>query len=388
MFAPNINMSENIDSKRIYFENLDVIRFISAFMIVIVHAYGAWTGYYGQIGILSSGTYKELSAGGKYVDTFIHNFNIGVDIFFLLSGFLITYILLEEKKKYKNISIGNFIVRRSLRIWPLYFFLIGITPFLVQWVGANTPNYLANLFFLGNFDTIRTEAWTYPFGHFWSICVEEHFYLIWPFIIYLVPKKHLISTIAIIIVSSILFRIYCVQTMAHPWFSLYLNTLCKVDVLVIGALGAYFYSEKPFIFKLNRLVRVSLFALLILSLSIESMLNWDTMFLAAFRKFFYLGFFILLLMDYNFNPTFKHLLPKKSIIHYFGKISFGIYMYSNMLLEVVVKKIMWPYQINNVWVFFGITIALSIIIPIISYELMEKHFLKLSKRFARIQTDR
>ena len=141
-------MEKTLNSDRVYFQNLDVIRFIAAFMVVLVHAYEAWCGWYGQIGILSNGTYKDLSFGGKFVDTFIRNLGIGVDIFFLISGFLITYILLEEKKRFNKISIGKFMIRRALKIWPLYFFLIAITPFLVAWVDSPSPNYFVNLVFI------------------------------------------------------------------------------------------------------------------------------------------------------------------------------------------------------------------------------------------------
>jgi peptidoglycan/LPS O-acetylase OafA/YrhL len=381
-------MEKTLNSDRVYFQNLDVIRFIAAFMVVLVHAYEAWCGWYGQIGILSNGTYKDLSFGGKFVDTFIRNLGIGVDIFFLISGFLITYILLEEKKRFNKISIGKFMIRRALKIWPLYFFLIAITPFLVYWVDSPSPNYFVNLVFISNFDTIHTQSWTYPFSHFWSICVEEHFYLIWPFIIYLIPKRNLISVFMLIIASSILFRLYTFSTMQYPWYTLYLHTLSRIDILVIGAFGAYFYSEKPFTFQINRTVRISLLCILIISLCAETVTSWDSMFLAGFKKFFYIGIIAILLLDYNLNANFKHVLPKKSIIHYFGKISYGIYMYSNVLLIIIIKKFMWRFEITNIWVFFSVTIFLSIIIPILSYELFEKHLLKLNRKFSVIKTER
>ena len=75
------------NQKRIYFEHLDVVRFLAAFMIVILHAYEAWVGWYGEVGFLSNGSYRELSIGGKFIDQFIRNLWIGVDVFFLLSVF-------------------------------------------------------------------------------------------------------------------------------------------------------------------------------------------------------------------------------------------------------------------------------------------------------------
>ena len=175
----------------------------------------------------------------------------------------------------------------------------------------------------------------------------------------------------LIIASSILFRMYTYHTMQYPWYTLYLHTLSRIDVLVIGAFGAYFYSEKPFTFQINRTVRISLLCILIISLCVEMATSWDSMFLAGFKKFFYIGIIAVLLLDYNLNANFKHVLPKKSIIHYFGKISYGIYMYSNLLLIIIIKKFMWRFEITNSWVFFSVTIILftifanlSTVIPI------------------------
>lgn len=85
--------------KSTYIPHLDVLRLLAAMMIIMLHAYEAWVGWYGQVGLLSNGTFKTLSSYGSWVDQFIRNFGHGVDVFFLISGFLITYLLLAEKKR-------------------------------------------------------------------------------------------------------------------------------------------------------------------------------------------------------------------------------------------------------------------------------------------------
>ena len=376
------------NTNRIYFEHLDVIRFVAAFMIIILHSYTSWVAWYGQLGFLSGGTYQELTTLGEFADIFLRNMGIGVDIFFLISGFLITYILIEEKKRFGKIKIKDFMIRRSLRIWPLYFFLIAITPFLVSWLDTTSPDYLPNILFLNNFQTIKTEVWTYPFGHFWSICIEEHFYLVWPFIIAFVPNKRLMPVFIFFIVFSILFRLYSAITLEDTWHVLYLNTLSRMDVLVIGAIGAYYYSIKAFNFRLNKWVRYALIFLLIMALSIEPVELWTNYFQASFKKFFTISIFSILLLDYNFNSNFKHILPVKNVFRYLGKISYGIYMYSNIIILIVIKKFMWTFNSSNIWFYIFLIVSLSIIIPIISYELVEKHILKINKRFRRVKTYR
>lgn len=376
------------NTNRVYFEHLDVIRFVAAFMIIILHSYESWVGWYGQVGFLSGGTYKELTTFGKYADIFFRNMGIGVDIFFLISGFLITYILIEEKKRFSEINIKKFMIRRTLRIWPLYFLIIAFAPFLISWLDKPSPNYIPNILFVNNFATIRSEEWTYPFAHFWTICIEEHFYLVWPFLIAFVPNKRLIPVFVSIITFSIFFRLLSPSVVQDPWYVLYLHTLSRIDVLVIGSIGAYYYSEKPFKFKLNRLIRYILIVILFISLSIEPVDQWATYFMVGFKKYFYIGIISVLLLDYNFSSNFKHFLPKKSVIHYLGKVSYGIYMYSNIIILIVIKKFMWIFESRNMYLYFFLIVSLSIIVPIISYELIEKHILKINKRFRRIKTDR
>lgn len=375
-------------SNRVYFPYLDVVRFIAAFMIIIYHGYEAWRGWFGEIGFLSGGTYTDLTAGGKLVHQTLKNFEIGVDVFFLLSGFLITYILIKEKEKFGKINIFNFIVRRTLRIWPLYFLLIAVAPFIVSWVNADTPNYLVNALFVNNFHAIQTTKWTYPFAHFWSICIEEHFYLVWPFIIAFIPNKHLMKVFISLIIFSIGFRMYSVMTADHPWYTLYLHTFSRMDVLVIGAIGAYFYAKKPFQINLSRYYRILLWIVLIAVFCLEPVVNWNSVFLGGFKKFFYIAVISLLLLDYNFNEKFRHVLKPNSIFHYFGKISYGIYMYGNILLLIIMKKIMMKWDISNLYLYMLFVTVLSLLIPAISYEIFERPILKLKRKFARIKTRR
>src|ERR1700722_5062097 len=136
---------------------------------------------------------------------------IGLILFFVLSGFLITYLLLAEQKDRKRIDIPRFYLRRILRIWPLYFIIVGISQFLIPCTGlfgldsiysATAPNFrqasLYYLFFLPNLAFLTVSPVNPLLGYTWSIGAEEQFYLIWPLVLRL-GRRHLQMIFAVII---------------------------------------------------------------------------------------------------------------------------------------------------------------------------------------------
>lgn len=370
----------------VYIPQFDIIRFFAAFMIIIYHSYIAWKGWYSIPGVLTQGDYKTFTVAGLHIDQFLRNLPIGVDIFFFISGYLLTYLLVMEKEKYGKVNIPKFYIRRGLRIWPLYFFLIAVAPFLISWLGEKHPVYWPNLIFLNNFQTIWSETWDYPFAHFWSICIEEHFYLFWPLIMALVPVKRLPLAITLLIGFSWGYKIYTYLFLPANWYHLYLHTFSRMDVILLGGLLAVYYIRKPFTFRLNRGVFYLLFAFIVLLLAYDDCSNFGNLFNGVLRKPVYMLLMGLLMMDYLYNPERGKWLTKFRPLLYLGKASYGIYMYGNILVLVVIKKIMYGFQITNIYVYFALIFVLSLLIPVISYELLEKPFLKLKQRFSLVKT--
>ena len=334
---------------------------------------------------MNNGNYNQLSGFGIYLSRFIENMQFGVDVFFLISGFLITYLLMSERNTYGRIDFKKFYMRRMLRIWPLYFFTIALSPFIVSWLGETPPDYIPNLLFYNNFHAIHTEAWTYPFAHFWSICVE-HFYVLWPLVIAFVPIKKLPTAFAILIFFSIMFRAGIMICDSTPWWPLFMNTFSRMDALVLGSLFGYMHAIKPLKVKVPGTIRILLYLLFLFVFVVDIYVQWDNIFLACIKKYFYMLIAGFAMMNYLFNPDAKFVIKKKNVFHYFGKISYGIYIYHNIFLLIVIKKIMINYNLHNMYLFFLIMFTGSIIIPIISYELYEKWFLKLKARFEIIRT--
>lgn len=371
-----------------HIHNLDILRFIAAFMVVVAHAYEGWCSWWGYPGFMSvDGSHQTLSTYGKYLHTIIKNGGFGVDVFFLISGFLITYILLAEKELTEKINIKKFFIRRGLRIWPLYFLLIAITPFIVSWLNKPSPDYLSTALFYNNFHSMATGHWEYPFAHFWSICVEEHFYLIWPFLVAFIPNRYLLTTFWVVLFVSVFARFGFI-IYKKGFYYMYLHTLSRMDVLAIGAIGAYMYFNKLLRFIMPKHVRIGLYLLFIAVYAYEPYDIYDGIFLACFRKYFYVAVVAIGMLNFLLNPDALIHFKKKNVFHYLGKVSYGVYMYSNILIAIIIEKIIAPYNMINMYLYFFLNIALTLIVSIINYELFEKQFLKLKTRFEVVKTNK
>ena len=194
---------------RLYFKNLDSIRFIAAMMVFLDHGVKPAYQYLGLDGTLLFKVFTTISSGG-----------IGVTIFFVLSGFLISYLLISEHEVSGKIALKNFYVRRILRIWPLYYavviFSFFLYPFMKSLIGMTDhfqSNVLYYLTFLSNFDVIHIGKYfrgqdVLAQNVTWSVSVEEQFYLFWPVLFTFLPKRCWVYAISMVIIGSIAFRVY------------------------------------------------------------------------------------------------------------------------------------------------------------------------------------
>ena len=224
-----------MSNPKVYFKNLDSIRFIAASMVFVAHAISPSYQYLPIKNTVWERLLNTISNGGT-----------GVSIFFVLSGFLITYLLINEHELNGKISVKKFYLRRILRIWPLYFLVIIFTfliyPFAKSLMGVNNPlasNLWYHVFFLSNFDVINIAR--YSMGNdamsqniTWSVSIEEQFYLFWPLLFILLPKRFWIYSMVLVVIVSILFRIIN----SHDDLVLYFHTISVLLDLGIGGLIA------------------------------------------------------------------------------------------------------------------------------------------------------
>ncbi len=379
-------MQQNTTSgNRIYFKNLDIIRFIAAYMIVIFHMFYGWQANWGFPKFMTNGN-GELSYWAKFLENAIHNFSFGVDIFFLISGFLITYLLLHEKEKSGLIDVKKFYFRRVLRIWPLYYLTLAFVPLLHYLFQEGVPkNIWLHMVFLGNFELISNGFSSAAANHLWSICIEEHFYLVCPLLVAFIPIHRLPLVFWCIIFISFCYRGIVVGT-ENYWMDIYLNTISRMDVLAIGCLGGWYYFKRQLQFNQSKWLLVALSIFFVLLFTNEVYVYWDNFFLATSKKYIYVGIIGILIGNLLFNPEIKFMPQKNGLWHYFGKVSYGIYMFNPIAVAVFVKL----FHIKGCWhdgftFFFGIHVLLLILV-VGSYELYEKWFLKWKDRFAIVKT--
>ena len=352
---------DDINTKT-YFKEMDFLRFVAAFFVVIYH----FTLFYQE-------------RVNQYVKMFMHNLGIGVDLFFIISGFLIVYLLISEKEKTKTISLYKFYIRRILRIFPLYYLIVGISYLLFH---KSNPEiqFSKYLLFMGNFWMIKVDSWTVSvLNPLWSICIEEHFYLLIPVLLLLLPKKTFPYLFYIIILCSLFFRIYITENVENNWMSIYCHTLSKCDLLAIGGLFAYYFQTK----KLNYNIPINLFyctffCLILFMIFIDSV-DYTTWYYAGFRKYIFAIPMLILFYAIIIQPnkySFIDKITNNKLINYLGKISFGLYIYHSLISEISLRII----NSTSLKIVL-LNLVLTIILSSLSFELFEKQILKLKLKF-------
>ena len=375
----------------VYFPNLNGVRFIAAFSVLIHHTE--------QIKYL-------MGLDNIYGNYFIKNLGkLGVGLFFVLSGFLITYLLLSEKNRRGDISAKDFYIRRVLRIWPLYFIIVILGFFVFPVIPLfneplrNQYYFDADFFkrlpffllFLPNLGFVFFRS-PYLCAQTWSVGVEEQFYAIWPWIIKSKnPVKTFFKLLAIFLIILGLIWLYVfkisdfseiTKQKIQDGLALFFSQF-RILTMVIGGIGAYLvFSKKAKIlsFLFRKEVQVVVYSILFLMLG--------TGFHApGFNMEFYGIFFCFFILNVSQNKDSIFYLEQK-IIHYFGKISYGIYIYHPAVIVLCVNTIHYFFgknlsNINFNLMLYTSAFLLTILVCEFSFRFIETPLLKLKDRFNR-----
>jgi peptidoglycan/LPS O-acetylase OafA/YrhL len=338
----------------------------------------------------------------------------GVDVFFVLSGFLITGILFDTHSHPHRVR--NFYVRRTLRIFPLYYGLIVLLVLLYplfrwEW---NTkwllwPAYLGNfawffhpivngspLFMLANGQFLSR---TYPhvelvFGHFWSLCIEEQFYLVWPWVVFWIgDRRKLIYVCVACVVGCPVLRIVAGHVLPHYWIEQgvrYYATPFRVDALLIGgwiALVLRGPSARSLVTMARAgLMGLSLAMLLWVALSPAARHGrigyvypawrdtWGMTFIDLFS-----GCLIVLALEYG-SVTFR--IFNLSWLRWLGRISYGLYVF-HYIPHLVFIRIAARYTRHNGTPAAVLAFATTLLLAWASYRWFETPFIRLKERWTR-----
>jgi len=333
----------------------------------------------------------------KFIHAFSHMGWAGVDMFFVLSGFLITSILLQTKA-----GVGyfkNFYARRALRIFPLYYLTI-TTVFVVVYIFS--PDQRGEVIFSLPWYYLYVSNWGFSFllladpfavGLTWSLAIEEQFYLVWPLIVRYLNSKKLAVFSLILVISSLILRIvmpYIYTSATIDYGELFYHaTFTRLDSLILGALIAVAYESDFW----KKLLKIFAAPVLVISLAVVSYLVylnpisplWDNppMYIYGFT-FIALaaGGLIVMLTTYSESNLLRRVFRLR-FLSFFGKYSYAIYLFHRIPI-LLLDKIFKENSISGYpgWFLFSfLALLIPVIMALISWNLFENPILNFKKNF-------
>lgn len=305
----------------------------------------------------------------------------GVSIFFVVSGFLITY-LLQTEKKIQPIDVKKFYLRRILRIWPLYYLYLVLIVIIMLIIGLqlNVKPLFFYVFFAANVPFIVGNG--IPLlSHYWSLGVEEQFYLFWPW----VNKK--VRSLILLLIALIFILIGAKITLHYYFPDSVIESVIYVtrfQCMMIGALGAVLYKQNNKLFLRavdNKFIQLFCWGILILvavnKFHIASVIDNEIISLVA--MFIIIG-------QVNIKNRVVNL--ELNVLDFLGKISYGIYVIHPLVIFLLAKALN-GVQINLSYkymlVYFCI-LSTTVLFSYFSYKYFEKYFLNLKKKFTVVRS--
>jgi peptidoglycan/LPS O-acetylase OafA/YrhL len=357
-----------------YYKNLDFLRFIAVALVILQH----W--------ILPHNFSLDIGA-------------IGVTIFFVLSGFLITKILLKSKDRVNDGSqslgkaFSNFYIRRTIRIFPIYYGLL-LFLYILNYKTA-TDNIGWFLSYTSNIKSYISQTWLGTLGPLWSLAVEEQFYFLWPSLILLTPQKYLKKVLLLCICLGPLFRLISMGIAIFSFDNVNLRissavlVTSNIDLFAIGGVLSYFvYHKVDFSLVFHKWVKVSSLILFV-AISIYH------------DSIFYHTFFSMIIAIWSFY-VIRYLIEEKQSVYnsifqfkpfsFLGKISYGLYLFHGpffFIFAILVASehkfldfnlLFIPYHNANQFVMLK-NIGYLIFICTLSWYLFEKPINKLKRYF-------
>ncbi len=370
--------------QKVFFKNLDALRFVAFLFIFLGHALD---------------TDSELIRNSDiygWVKNYVYIFGqTGFSFAFVLSSYINTWVILEERQNAGHFKPWLYYVRRAIRIWPLYFLVLFIgfvvLPFGMELMNqpyqeVTNPWYF--ILFVGNFFLIE-HGWTHSpiISVLWSVSVEEQFYIFWPFLL-IVFRKREKWLFALLLVIFALTTVHYYGTDTNLWF----HTLFLLGDITLGAVFAFISFHRNWGFErlqnLSRNTIIGIYGLFLVSLllyrQIFDLLLPDTINLII-EKMFYAVILSYFIFEQNFGKNSFFKFGKLKTLTYLGVISYGLFCFHEIGLLIGNQMLIQTSLESNIWAFLILKplIAFAIILPIshLSWNFFEKPLLKLKRHF-------
>ncbi len=369
--------------KKVYFPGLNSLRFYAALLVVLYHINNTLARHH----IIGSNNFALFNRADE-----------AVSFFFCLSGFLITFLLLNEQHYSGKISVRKFYLRRILRIWPLYFLVITVgmlfynlvLPFLqIDFNITYRPlqGVLLYLFFLPHYMSSFHDVGMI-LGPTWSIGVEEQFYLLWAPLFLLMSGKILKPVIGIMILNLAIIVVFSYNPFHWSNKAVYFVYTFRFHYMAAGALMAillFRFKDQllEYLIFTSKFIQLTLFAALLYYFVfynhfLRSYVHW------IFEEVVMMALFSWLIVNIAANPN-NVLKISNRLTEYLGKISYGIYLYHCIVITLVVyvfQKLNLTGSPNlGVIVFYALVFLLTFVVSALSYTYFESKFLLLKKKF-------
>lgn len=357
------------------FPNLDGLRFLAAALVILDHL----QQHAHNMGLPWLGSLSHWDMLG----------HLGVLMFFVLSGFLITYLLMDEEHRTGRIHYGRFQMRRILRIWPLYFLLVGLALFVFPHIpqmampGVGQEEVMQDrplkllLYTLFVPTLVPWVAGAVPhLGHLWTLGSEVHFYLAWPLLIMAFRRWRWLPMLLVIPLHSVGMRLLGGLPDAKLLFQ-YWSQL-NIDIFAIGCLAAWlaFHRRAWLRWVVNLPVFCAVAVTLVAFMRYGVFTPWVT-----YR--FYALLFALLILNLALAPRLSRMLEWPPM-NYLGRISYGVYVY-HMAAMVLVMNILLPLGLAQRAIMYPLVYGLTIAVSALSFKYFEGFFQRFRGRFARLR---
>jgi peptidoglycan/LPS O-acetylase OafA/YrhL len=356
-----------------FFPNLDGLRTLACLAVF---------GFHSLITIMPKNT-----APTRVFSVFVVG-TMGVNFFYVLSGFLITYLLLEEEKQYQRVDLHEFYRRRVLRIWPLFYACVAygflVVPLLMHLFRVpyhETANLDLHMAFLGNLDTVwqGVQPTSSGLAVLWSVAIEEQFYLVWPVLLMFLFRQWRPGAFLLVIAVSLVFRYghYANEAL------IYRHSLAVMSDMAMGGAAAWacfsFPALREHIAGWSRWTIAGLYVAAVALFVAQKMLPFSPGAVAV-QRIVRSVLFVLVILEQNYatNSWFK--LKNSRWLTYWGTFTYGFYCLHPIVLDWLVfasERLHLPSTPLNTVLRMVVGLPLSAGLAWLSFTYWERPFLKL-----------